>query len=117
MLESDLIPRIATPFGAGLGQAGMLCGAVAGTVMALGILKGRDEGGGETRDVYGDTRTLVEEFRSHFGSLDCRVLTGIDLSSKVQRKIFVARDLKEKRCRGYMEWSLERLEAFLAQVR
>jgi C_GCAxxG_C_C family probable redox protein len=41
-VESPLIPRIATGFGAGIGRSGETCGAVTGAVIGLGIRYGRD---------------------------------------------------------------------------
>ncbi|MDH7477732.1 MAG: C-GCAxxG-C-C family protein, partial [Candidatus Bathyarchaeota archaeon] len=35
--ENELIPKIATTFGGGIGRCGSLCGALTGGVMALGI--------------------------------------------------------------------------------
>ena len=35
--ENELIPKIATAFGGGIGRCGSVCGALTGGVMALGI--------------------------------------------------------------------------------
>lgn len=40
-VTSELIPKIATGFGGGIGHTGRICGAVTGAVMALGIKYGR----------------------------------------------------------------------------
>jgi C_GCAxxG_C_C family probable redox protein len=44
-VESELIPRIATGFGAGIGRRGEVCGALAGGVMGLGLVYGRSAPG------------------------------------------------------------------------
>jgi len=41
--ENELIPRIATGFGGGIGRCGSVCGALTGGVMALGIEYGTNE--------------------------------------------------------------------------
>jgi hypothetical protein len=41
-VESKLIPRIATGFGAGVGREGEVCGALSGAVMGLGLKFGRE---------------------------------------------------------------------------
>jgi len=35
--------KIATPFGGGIGRRGSVCGAVSGTIMAIGLKYGRME--------------------------------------------------------------------------
>ena len=42
-VESNLIPRIATGFGAGIGGCGLICGALSGGVMALSLKFGRND--------------------------------------------------------------------------
>jgi len=41
--ESEIIPRIASCFGGGIGNTGAVCGAVAGAAMAIGLKKERGE--------------------------------------------------------------------------
>ncbi|MGC8896255.1 MAG: C-GCAxxG-C-C family protein [Candidatus Bathyarchaeia archaeon] len=41
--ENELIPKIATAFGGGIGRCGSVCGALTGGVMALGIKYGTNE--------------------------------------------------------------------------
>jgi C_GCAxxG_C_C family probable redox protein len=54
-VSSEIIPRIATGFGAGVGRKGEVCGALLGGVMGLGLRFGRstaDEGEGERRPYW-----------------------------------------------------------------
>jgi len=41
--KNELIPKIATAFGGGIGRCGSVCGALTGGVMALGIKYGTNE--------------------------------------------------------------------------
>jgi len=41
----DFYPRIATPFGGGIGNRQEMCGALSGALMAIGLLRGRSLGG------------------------------------------------------------------------
>jgi len=41
-IQSDLIPRIATGFCGGIARTGNVCGALAGTFMALSLFTGRN---------------------------------------------------------------------------
>ena len=41
-VSSELIPRIATGFAAGMGRSGETCGAISGAILGLGLRYGRD---------------------------------------------------------------------------
>ena len=80
-IESEIIPQVATCFAGGLGNTGSVCGAVIGAVMGIGLVKGRSD------DMETMMRTLAlgEEFRRRFEAemetINCRELTGIDLTT------------------------------------
>jgi C_GCAxxG_C_C family probable redox protein len=112
-LDSDIIPRIASPFGGGLGRSGMLCGVVSGTLMALGILKGRDSAEERVEPVLEEARAFVLKFEERFGTVECRDLAGYDLSSARQRKLFALNKVREKTCAGLLAWALDELDRHL----
>ncbi len=91
-IETDVIPRIASGFGGGIGGTGAVCGAVVGAVMAIGLKHGRDA---PTEDRFG-TWHLAQEFRRRFEAemevINCRELTGADLSTEEGRKQFLSSD-------------------------
>lgn len=66
--------RMATPFGSGLGGAGCLCGALAGSVMILGLLKGRTTPDVPRKESYGLSSEFHNRFRDNFGATCCRDL-------------------------------------------
>ena len=80
-LKSDLIPKIATGFGAGMGRRGSVCGAVAGAVMALGLKYGRLHPGQGREPTYRRVQALCHRFEQKFGSIYCRDLVGHDIST------------------------------------
>jgi len=90
--ENEVIPRIASGFGGGIGGTGAVCGAVVGAVMAIGLKQGRDA---PSEDRFG-TWHLAQEFRRRFeaemGHINCRELTGADLSTEEGRKQFWSSD-------------------------
>ena len=49
--RNELIPKIATGFGGGIGRCGSLCGALAGGVMALGVRFGTNEPSSDRKSV------------------------------------------------------------------
>jgi C_GCAxxG_C_C family probable redox protein len=97
-IENELIPRVASGFGGGIGGTGAVCGAVVGATMAIGIKRGRDE---PSQDRYG-TWALVQEFRRRFeaemGHICCHELTGKDLSTEEGRKDFWESDVPVRVC-------------------
>ena len=80
-IESDVIPKIATCFGGGIGNSGDICGAVVGAVMAIGLVRQQSTSIEEWLDTAGVARTLMRRFEEEMGAIKCRDLTGIDLLS------------------------------------
>jgi C_GCAxxG_C_C family probable redox protein len=80
-VDEKVIPRIAYAFAGGVGNTGAVCGAVAGAIMAIGLIKGR----GETMEEMFGVLGLAAEFRKRFEAekqtINCRELTGIDLTT------------------------------------
>lgn len=80
-IENDLIPRIASCFAGGIGNTGSVCGSVAGAVMALGVVL--EQGAGMEHMLR--NLEVAAEFRRRFeaavGTIRCRDLTGLDLST------------------------------------
>ena len=77
---NHIIPQIAFGFAGGIGNTGSVCGAVAGAVMAIGLKMGRPESMEESirrLSVYQEFRS---RFESEMGTINCRELTGLDLS-------------------------------------
>ncbi len=80
-IESECVPKIATPFGGGMGRYGEVCGAITGAMMALGLKSGRESADDTaTRgEVYAKVVRLMRAFEIEYGSVGCRTLTGCDL--------------------------------------
>ena len=81
-IDNKVIPRIAFGFAGGIGNTGAVYGAVAGAVMAISLIIDR----GDTMEEAIGTLEVVKEFRQLFenemGTISCRELTGIDLSTE-----------------------------------
>jgi len=81
--RSDLIPKVASGFGGGMGLCGSACGALTGGVMALSIKYGSNEPSAEKREkCYKLVKRLYELFETKHGTVLCRQLIGYDLSSR-----------------------------------
>lgn len=79
-IDTPLIPRIATPFGGGMGLQGEVCGAATGALMSLGLARGRDIGAAlEVKErAYDLAVRFIQQFETRNGALRCRDLTGLD---------------------------------------
>jgi len=100
-IDSELIPKIATGFGAGMGRTSHVCGAAAGAVMGLGLRFGRSEIEElpEGRRPYWYATEFMERFREMRGATTCAGLTGLNLSEPGAIDAYNERDLWETLCR------------------
>ena len=80
IIGSDLALEysVATGFGGGLGRNGFVCGVIAAGTMMIGLkCKGKDK-----KEVYQIVDGFINDFKSRFGSVNCRELIGVDLKTK-----------------------------------
>ena len=103
-VSSEIIPRIATGFGAGMGRNGEVCGALSGGVMGLGLRFGRSmaEEEGERRP-YWFSEELAARFRERFDHVRCEDLLRLDLSRVEDVQTYHERGLWETTCRDIIE--------------
>lgn len=97
-IDDKIIPGIASLFAGGIGNTGSVCGAVTGAVMAMGLLKER----GETMEEVINNLALAQEFRRRFEAemrtINCRELTGADLTTKEGIEQFMNSDIPQTAC-------------------
>jgi C_GCAxxG_C_C family probable redox protein len=99
-VESELIPRIATGFAAGVARTGNVCGALSGAVMGLGLMYGRDEPTTEPRRrPYWYGRKLAEAFEETFGSVTCPGVLGLDIDDSDDYRRYTEEDMWATKCR------------------
>jgi len=104
-IKNELIPRIATGFGAGIGGCGLVCGAINGGITALGLKFGRNDVKKRVANPYWFGRELLERFEKEFGHITCLELTGCDFSTEAGRKKYAEQKLWETKCTQYIESS------------
>jgi len=99
-LDPDTALRIACGFGAGLGRAQEVCGAVTGGIMAIGLKYGRGEGEekSKTDECYQRTREFLAHFEERHGSIHCRELIQCDLLTPEGQAAFKERRLHSEVC-------------------
>jgi C_GCAxxG_C_C family probable redox protein len=102
-IESPIIPRIATGFGAGIGRSGETCGAVTGAVMGLSIRYGRDRVEPiKDRRPYWYATELLERFMKKHGAFTCPVLLGLDIAKQSDYDEYNKRNLWVNNCTKYI---------------
>jgi len=114
-IESTVVPRVATAFGGGIGGTGSVCGALVGAVMAIGLKHGREQASERDGRAYRMTQEVRRGFEGEMGRIDCRELTGIDLSTREGSQQFYASDVPRRVCMPAVglayRLAIERLEA------
>jgi C_GCAxxG_C_C family probable redox protein len=97
-LSDPAVPKIATGFCGRVSRSSGMCGALAGGIMAIGLLTGRSAPD-ESRDrCYALSHNLVGRFRERYGTTQCTELLGCDLSTAEGSRDFRDRGLIEKIC-------------------
>ncbi len=103
---------LASPFGAGMGRTQNICGAVSGAIMSIGLRYGKGAGDEDDRreDAYARTVRFLDLFKAAHGSINCRELIGVDLSTPENRARAHEEGLFERLCAGYVRDAVEILE-------
>jgi C_GCAxxG_C_C family probable redox protein len=105
-IAPELVVKLATGFGAGLGRTQETCGAVTGAILALGLRGGRALGDDKARteETYRDVQALLRDFAALHGSCNCRdLLGGCDLRTEEGQRAFKERGYLNKRCVEYVK--------------
>lgn len=100
--ESDLIPKVASGFAAGIARTSHICGAVSGAIMGLGLWFGRNKPVQRERKVYWYSRKFIEEWEKSHSSTNCTELLGVNLDKPEGNDQFYAEDMWEKKCKRYI---------------
>ena len=110
--KNELIPKVATAFGGGMGRCGSVCGALTGGLMAIGIKYGTNESSAEKRSrAYELAETFYRQFQKQNRSVMCRELIGLELSDAKQRKKAEEEHVFEKKCTFFVKSAVEILVA------
>jgi len=108
--KDEVIPKIATAFGGGIGRCGSVCGALTGGVMALGIKYGTNEPSLEKRlKAYELAQKFYKRFERQHGSVLCRELIGYDLSKPEELEEANKAKVFEEKCTNFVRKAVENL--------
>jgi C_GCAxxG_C_C family probable redox protein len=111
--KNELVPKVATAFGSGIGRCGSVCGALTGGLMAVGVRYGTNEPSAKKRSkAYELARKFYRQFEEQNGSVICRELIGFDLSSAEQLEKARDAGVFEEKCTVFVKKAVEILNAF-----
>jgi len=97
-IDEKVIPKIAYAFAGGIGNTGAVCGAVAGAVMAIGLINDRGKTMEEMMSVLGTATEFRRRFESEMETISCRELTGLDLTEAEDIKQLMNSDIPQTVC-------------------
>lgn len=110
--KNELVPKVATAFGAGIGGCGSVCGAVTGGLMAIGTRYGTNEPSAQKRSKASElARRFYRQFEKQNGSVMCREVIGFDLSSAEQLKKAQEAGVFKEKCTLFVKKAVEILTA------
>lgn len=99
-IDSELVPKMATAFSAGMSHSCGTCGALTGAVMGLSLSLGRSDARASPAHAFAAAGALIRSFESEFGSRDCRQLLGCDISTP-EGQLAYGREQLYARCERY----------------
>jgi len=97
-IDEKTVPKIAYAFAGGLGNTGSVCGAVAGAVMAIGVVRERGKTMEEMFGVLGLAAEFRERFEAEMETINCHELTGFDLTDQEGIAAFMDSDVPRNVC-------------------
>jgi C_GCAxxG_C_C family probable redox protein len=114
-LDEKTMLRISGGFGGGVGSSGLICGAVSGAVMLLGLKYGATEPGDfESKQVTREAvRDFMKKFTDEFGAVDCKCLLGFDLSKPTDFDYVHDNNVTRKVCPKFVEFAVKELEKII----
>jgi len=107
---------VARGFGGGIAAHGLTCGAVTGAVMMLGVHAGRVEADDKKAKslAYELARRFSDRFKARHGTIECRELIGVDLSTEAGRKLNAEKKISRRLCPEFVRTAAEIVEELMA---
>ncbi|MEN8203269.1 MAG: C-GCAxxG-C-C family protein [Bacteroidota bacterium] len=111
--SKELVQKMASGFGGGMGKQQETCGAVTGAIMVLGIMKGETVNNNEElkSEVYGAVKELSRKFKAEFRTTNCMDLIGCDLNTPEGAAKFKDELIMETTCADCVKKAVEIVES------
>jgi len=113
-INSELIPKIGTAIGAGVGLNGLLCGSISSVAMAIGIKYGRNKAEENPKPAWDRIDKYVASFKDRFGGVNCRQLTGLNLKTPEGLKEYYAR-VHDYECTERLKFAVQKAVEILQE--
>jgi len=113
-ISSELIPKIGTAVGAGIGLNGLLCGSISSVAMAIGIKYGRNRAEENPQLAWNMIDRYVASFKDKFGAVNCRQLTRLNLKTPEGLKEYYAR-VHDYECTERLRFAVEKAVEILSE--
>ena len=110
-LSKEMAVKIACGFGGGMRDA-QVCGAVTGALMVIGLKYGNEnKEDQESKQIcYQKTKEFIKLFREAQGSIVCKELLGVDISTEEGNKLAGEKGLYQTTCVDMILKAVEILE-------
>lgn len=106
--KSELVPKIATAFGGGIGRCGSLCGALTGAILAIGLEHGTNKPVLEKREkAYTLAQKFYKQFIEECGSAYCQELIGYDLMKPEELEKARKLNVFDEKCSCFVKKAVE----------
>jgi len=114
-LDETTALRLGGGFGGGMGRQGLICGAVTGAMMVIGLKFGKvtPEDNAARDRAYNAVTDFSNRFKAQYGSLFCRDLIGCDISTPEGRKYIHSRNIADEICPHILESAVEMVEQII----
>lgn len=113
-INEDVLVKISSGFGGGIGKQQHVCGAVTGACMAIGMIYSNGKTDNDSKDyINGLIRKFTQEFNARINSVYCNELLGVDLMTEQGQEDFDKFHLKDEVCAKCVIESVEILNDML----
>ena len=114
-LNKDIAAKLVQPFGGGMSQAGQVCGAISGGLLAIGLAKGTSEDDPRQKVVCDEvTKTFISQFKTLHGEISCPGLLGYDLNKPSGKMRCQESNFIQTPCSKFVEDAVEIVNQLLS---
>lgn len=114
-MDEPMAMDVARGFGGGIGRFGLTCGAVTGALMILGLRVSQIES--DEKKAKAKAYEMAGEFRAKFearhGTMECKSLVGIDLSTEEGQKLNDEKKITRTLCPEFVRSAAEILDEMM----
>lgn len=113
--EQDVMARLASSFGGGMGGLGEVCGAMSGALLVLGLVRGyADPDDAEAKKAHYElVKAFAERFRQAGGAIRCKELLEGTMPRGMSPEEGAKMGLKPRPCAGLVREAAAILEEML----